>query len=43
MKKTFLALTFLSTIGFSQQLTTNSGAPVGDNQNSKTIGNKIRS
>jgi len=39
MKKTFLALTFLSTIGFSQQLTTNSGAPVGDNQNSKTIGN----
>jgi len=34
-----LSLAFLSTIGFAQQLTTNTGAPVGDNQNSKTIGN----
>ncbi|HEY4538933.1 MAG TPA: catalase [Faecalibacter sp.] len=34
-----LGLAFLSTIGFAQQLTTNTGAPVGDNQNSKTIGN----
>ncbi|WP_413532094.1 catalase [Empedobacter brevis] len=34
-----LSLAFISTIGFAQQLTTNSGAPVGDNQNSKTIGN----
>lgn len=34
-----LGLAFLSTIGFAQQLTTNNGTPVGDNQNSKTIGN----
>ncbi|RLZ09173.1 catalase [Faecalibacter macacae] len=34
-----LGLAFLSTIGFAQQLTTNTGTPVGDNQNSKTIGN----
>lgn len=34
-----LSLAFLSTVGFSQQLTTNTGSPVGDNQNSKTIGN----
>ena len=34
-----LGLAFLSTVGFAQQLTTNTGAPVGDNQNSKTIGN----
>ncbi|MBF0595885.1 catalase [Faecalibacter rhinopitheci] len=34
-----LGLAFLSTVGFAQQLTTNTGTPVGDNQNSKTIGN----
>ncbi len=34
-----LSLAFLSTIGFAQQFTTNTGAPVGDNKNSKTIGN----
>ncbi|WP_313386628.1 catalase [Chishuiella sp.] len=39
MKKRVLGLVFLSTVGFSQQLTTNTGSPVGDNQNSKTIGN----
>ena len=34
-----LGLAFLSTFGIAQTLTTNTGAPVGDNQNSKTIGN----
>lgn len=40
MIKRSLALAFalLSTGAFAQQLTTNTGAPVGDNQNSKTIG-----
>lgn len=32
-------LTLLATSAFSQTLTTNTGAPVGDNQHSKTIGN----
>lgn len=40
IKRSFvLGLAFLSTVAFSQQLTTNTGAPVGDNQNSKTLGN----
>ena len=38
-KSIVLGLVALSTFGFSQQLTTNTGTPVGDNQNSKTIGN----
>lgn len=38
-RRLVLGLAFLSTIGFAQQLTTNTGTPVGDNQNSKTIGN----
>lgn len=29
----------MSSVAFSQTLITNTGAPVGDNQNSKTIGN----
>jgi catalase len=34
-----LGLSLLSMVAQAQQLTTNTGAPVGDNQNSKTIGN----
>jgi catalase len=34
-----LGLVMLSSVAFAQTLTTNAGAPVGDNQNSKTIGN----
>jgi catalase len=34
-----LALSVLTGGAFAQTLTTNTGAPVGDNQNSKTIGN----
>ncbi|AIM38622.1 catalase [Sphingobacterium sp. ML3W] len=34
-----VGLVLLSTGAFAQQLTTNSGAAVGDNQNSKTVGN----
>lgn len=34
-----LGLALMSTGVYAQTLTTNSGAPVGDNQNSKTIGN----
>lgn len=34
-----LALSVLATGAFAQNLTTNTGTPVGDNQNSKTIGN----
>lgn len=30
----------MSVMGFSQQMTTNTGAPVGDNQNSQTLGKK---
>ncbi|SFM58690.1 catalase [Algoriella xinjiangensis] len=33
-----LSLAFLSTIGFAQQMTTNTGAPIGDNSHSKTVG-----
>ncbi len=43
MRKLFFPITsflFLSNLGIAQtDLTTNTGAPVGDNQNSKTIGN----
>ena len=40
LQKTFtLGLVLATTFSFAQTLTTNSGAPVGDNQNSKTIGN----
>ena len=35
----FLGLAIFSSSLFAQTLTTNTGAPVGDNQNSKTIGN----
>lgn len=35
----FLGLALFSSSVFAQTLTTNTGAPVGDNQNSKTIGN----
>ena len=40
MKKTILTWVAVgaTSIGFSQTMTTNFGAPVGDNQNSKTIG-----
>ena len=39
MKKIFLSLTLLvSLVLHSQTMTTNTGAPVGDNQNSKTAG-----
>ncbi|WP_413998314.1 catalase [Flavobacterium sp. W1B] len=34
-----LGLILASTFSFAQSLTTNTGTPVGDNQNSKTIGN----
>ena len=34
-----LGLVLASTFTFAQTLTTNTGSPVGDNQNSKTIGN----
>ncbi|UYW01531.1 catalase [Flavobacterium agricola] len=34
-----LALALATSLTFAQTLTTNTGAPVGDNQNSKTIGN----
>lgn len=34
-----LALVLATTVSFAQTLTTNTGTPVGDNQNSKTIGN----
>jgi catalase len=34
-----LGLILLSSVAFAQTLTTNSGAPVGNNQNSKTVGN----
>jgi catalase len=34
-----LGLSLMSTVTWSQQLTTNTGAPVGDNQHSKTVGN----
>ena len=34
-----LGLVLASTVTFAQTLTTNTGAPVGDNQNSKTVGN----
>lgn len=39
--KRIALITILLTIGFAsaQTLTTNTGAPVGDNQNSKTVGN----
>lgn len=40
MKRIILIFTLaLTSSVFSQTMTTNSGAPVGDNQNSKTIGN----
>ncbi|WP_177760730.1 catalase [Flavobacterium sp. I3-2] len=41
MLKKSIALGFVlaTSVSFAQTLTTNSGAPVGDNQNSKTIGN----
>ncbi len=43
MKKAILILTVgVSFSGTSQTLTTNTGAPVGDNQNSKTIGNNAQ-
>jgi catalase len=35
-----MSLLFLGTAGFSQNLTTNAGAPVGNNQNSVTVGNQ---
>lgn len=40
MKKTYfiLSLSMITSLS-SQQLTTNTGTPVGDNQNSKTVGN----
>lgn len=38
-KTLILGLVLATTFSFAQTLTTNSGAPVGDNQNSKTIGN----
>ncbi|RXM39427.1 catalase [Chryseobacterium sp. CH21] len=40
MKKTYLIMGLsLATLLQAQQLTTNTGTPVGDNQNSKTVGN----
>lgn len=41
MRKTFIMASLLlsTALATGQQLTTNTGAPVGDNQNSKTIGN----
>lgn len=41
MRKALLSASVVlaSALSFGQTLTTNSGAPVGDNQNSKTIGN----
>ena len=36
--KTTLALVLITLSGYAQQMTTNTGAPVGDNQNSKTVG-----
>ncbi|WP_317163277.1 catalase [Sphingobacterium composti Ten et al. 2007 non Yoo et al. 2007] len=38
-KLSILAFTMMSLSGNAQTLTTNTGTPVGDNQNSKTIGN----
>lgn len=41
MKKqvSILGLSLLTVVAQAQTLTTNTGTPVGDNQNSKTIGN----
>ncbi len=33
-----IAIVVASVNGYAQQMTTNTGAPVGDNQNSKTLG-----
>lgn len=38
-KSVFLAGILIASSVYSQQLTTNTGSPVGDNQNSKTVGN----
>jgi catalase len=38
-KHLLVGLIFAAQLSFGQQLTTNTGSPVGDNQNSKTIGN----
>src|SRR5690606_36238734 len=44
MSKTFMmsSLHLSTALATGQQLTTNTGAPVGDNQNSKTIGNSVQ-
>ena len=40
MKKIIVSLALLANVAFAQQkqLTTNTGAPIGDNQNSQTAG-----
>ena len=38
-KSLALGFALATSVSFAQTLTTNSGSPVGDNQNSKTIGN----